>query len=834
MYRFFAAACTVALLFTSVDSHAQSVSVTDGRVVLENDVIRYVVSAPSEPASIDAISFFDLRTNAELLSSDESVSLFELSLNNRLVSSSDPVWRFDAERSRVMANGGREIVARYRAEAGAARGAIVELTFQVFPGSELVRQRIAVSSVAGSPVAMTYHNDGPHVVFPRLTVRAEQSPMQTRETRVATWNAEMVDADAAQFSYDERSEEEGWREGRNLAHNYMYHPVTTTRRLSPHGSISVKGPMLYTRVAPNTTWIALYEHGSPDDDPDQDYIRLEATSSGTQATIGVRTRSGAYFSGDVFSQDNPFESVWTAVGPSVSGNADSADAAIWEYLLTHITEHAASREPIIYYNTWGMQREERDRGRDPREVLTMQRVLEDVDYAAQLGIDQFVLDDGWQNTFGDWLPHPDRYPDGLAPLRAKLEEMGIVFGIWIATLANDADSEIAVQRPEWLIRDADGRPEIGNWDRQVFCFVSDYRDYYIDVSKRLIDEGGRYFKWDGIDKHLCDSPHHHHGDERHTPHERRQRYGYLLSRYLTEVARELHEYHPDVVVEFDVTEPERSVGLEFLSEGRYFWINNGASWYGDTSHYRARSMRLVPSLYHSFLPPVLQTAANYPHNHPEYMAQRYAVNTSLLGGFGFWGDLSTMTEEERLRVGAYVEAFNPVKETVARVRPKVEGLVGSSPEIYSYYDREAAEGQVVAFSSTPGRRTHVVDDIDAARILGVVRNAYDVGDDGLAIHFVFPHGEASREAYIRSNEGSGIRVARSTSWLEALEVSGSRLEFVAGAPGRHDVLWPAALGAPQVEAAEGVCHEVEDAGDGLTLIRVETGVPGSRVVISGR
>ena len=832
MNRLLLIACTITLLFISVDAHAQSAAVSDGRVVLQNDVVRYIVSAPGEPGSIDALSFFDLRTNAELLSDDRAASLFELSLNDALVSSSDPVWRFDSERTRAMANGGREIVARYLADSGAARGAIVELTFQIFPGSELVRQRIAVASSSSDAVAMTYLNGGPHVVFPRLAVRAEQAPVVTHETRVSTWNAEMVDVDVAQFSYDERAEEEGWREGRNLAQNYMYHPVRTPRNLSPRGATSVKGPMLYARVAPALTWVALYEHGSPDGDAEQDFIRIDASASDRDATIAVRTRSGAYFSGETFTEGEPFESVWTAVGPSASGNDDGADAVVWEYLLTHITEHAASREPVIYYNTWGMQREERDRGRDPREVLTMARVLEDVDLAAQLGIDQFVLDDGWQNTFGDWLPHPDRYPDGLAPLREKLEELGIVFGIWIATLANDPDSDVAQRHPEWLILDEDGEPEIGNWDRQVFCFVSDYRDYYIDASKRLIDEGGRYFKWDGIDKHLCDSPHHHHGDERHTPEERRQRYGYELSRWLTEAARELYEYHPDVVVEFDVTEPERSVGLEFLSEGRYFWINNGASWYGDTSHYRARSMRLVPALYHHFLPPVLQTAANYPHNHPEYMAQRYAVNTSLLGGFGFWGDLSDMTEEERLRVGAYVEAFNPVKETVARVRPEVEGIVGASPEIYTYFDREAGEGQVIAFSSTPGRRTHQLS-VDPDRILGVVRNAYQLEDDDLSIHFVFPYGESSREAYIRSNGGSGIHVVGSTSWLAELNGSSDRLEFVAGAAGSHDVRWPTALGDPVVDG-EGVVHEVQEAGGDHVLIRIETSALGTHVTVSGR
>lgn len=832
MSRLFLLALTVSFILGTPTAHAQSASVDNGRVVLENDIIRFEIHASTGAgAPIDAVSFRDIRSNTELLANPPSGSLFEIALDGALVSSGDPVWRFISHETRSLANGGLEVTARYRIESGPGTGGLVELDLQVFPDSPLIRQRLSIASPESASVAMTYHDGKPHIVFPRLSVDVQSDPVVTTETRIATWNAELVDASASTNAYDERAQEVGWREGRNLANNYMYHPTRTTRAISPSGATSVKGPIVFARVAPELTWVTLYEHGSPDDDPEQDYIRLEAASTGTETALSVRTRSGAYFDGDVFTESNPFRSVWTAIGPSVSGDRDAAEAVVWDYLLTWITEHAASREPIIYYNTWGMQREAVDRGLDPREVLTMERVLEDVDDASQLGIDQFVLDDGWQNTFGDWVPHPDRYPDGLAALHAKLEEKDIIFGIWIATLANDADSEIANRRPEWLVLDEAGEPEIGNWDRQVFCFVSDYRDYYLDVSKRLIDDGARYFKWDGIDKHLCDSPHHHHGDESQTPEDRRMRSGYMLSGYLADVARELREYHPEIVVEFDVTEPGRSVGLEFLSQGRYFWINNGASWYGDHSGYRARSMRLVPALYHGIIPPVLQTGANYPHNHPDYMAQRYNVSSSLLGGLGFWGDLKQMDREERLQVGTYVDAFRPTKEVMARVRPTVEGRVGGSPEIYTYIDGDAGEGQVVAFSGTALRHTHRVADLDADKVLAVVGNAYSIDARGLLIDFVFPHAEVAREAFVRSNHGNGIRVVSSTSWLKDVEVEDTTLVLHAGAPGVHDILWPAPLGAPRVGGSDGLSIETGEVQQGHVRIRVQTTRPDSRVVV---
>ncbi|MBB2488261.1 alpha-galactosidase, partial [Mitsuaria sp. WAJ17] len=56
---------------------------------------------------------------------------------------------------------------------------------------------------------------------------------------------------------------------------------------------------------------------------------------------------------------------------------------------------------------------------------------------AEVGIERFVLDDGWftgrrhdRAGLGDWFPDPLTYPDGLAPLATKIEAMGMQFGLW--------------------------------------------------------------------------------------------------------------------------------------------------------------------------------------------------------------------------------------------------------------------------------------------------------------------------------------------------------------------------------------------------------------------
>lgn len=60
---------------------------------------------------------------------------------------------------------------------------------------------------------------------------------------------------------------------------------------------------------------------------------------------------------------------------------------------------------------------------------------------------------------------------------------------------------------------------------------------------------------------------------------------------------ELTAYEPGLVIEIDVTEDRHSmVGLAMLAEGKFFWMNNGASGYGDYSQYRAKSEKFPGSI----------------------------------------------------------------------------------------------------------------------------------------------------------------------------------------------------------------------------------------------
>jgi alpha-galactosidase len=79
--------------------------------------------------------------------------------------------------------------------------------------------------------------------------------------------------------------------------------------------------------------------------------------------------------------------------------------------------------------------------------------------AADLGIERFVLDDGWfglrdddTTSLGDWFIDTRKYPQGLAPLVDHVTSLGLEFGIWVEPEMVNPVSELYRQHPDWVLQ----------------------------------------------------------------------------------------------------------------------------------------------------------------------------------------------------------------------------------------------------------------------------------------------------------------------------------------------------------------------------------------------
>ncbi|CAH0338574.1 alpha-galactosidase [Rhizobium sp. CECT 9324] len=124
--------------------------------------------------------------------------------------------------------------------------------------------------------------------------------------------------------------------------------------------------------------------------------------------------------------------------------------------------------------------------------------------AAELGIERFVLDDGWfgkrdndTTSLGDWDIDARKYPDGLKPLVDHVTGLGMQFGIWFEPEMVNPVSELYKAHPDWALQ-IEGRPLLESRTQLVLDLtrpeVSDYLFAKIDAV--LAHHAVSYVKWD--------------------------------------------------------------------------------------------------------------------------------------------------------------------------------------------------------------------------------------------------------------------------------------------------------------------------------------------------
>lgn len=76
----------------------------------------------------------------------------------------------------------------------------------------------------------------------------------------------------------------------------------------------------------------------------------------------------------------------------------------------------------------------------------------------------FQIDDGFETAMGDWLSLKSSFPSGMGHLARKIREAGFVPGLWLAPFVCSCWSRVALDHPDWLVRDDTGEPFAAGWN----------------------------------------------------------------------------------------------------------------------------------------------------------------------------------------------------------------------------------------------------------------------------------------------------------------------------------------------------------------------------------
>lgn len=280
---------------------------------------------------------------------------------------------------------------------------------------------------------------------------------------------------------------------------------------------------------------------------------------------------------------------------------------------------------------------------------SLQALIPLVEAAADLGVERFVLDDGWfsgrtdeRRSLGDWTVDRERWPEGLHPLVAHVERLGMEFGLWVEPEMVSPDSDLARTHPDWLLASPDGSvPPSWRWQHTLDLTMPAVRAYIIDALEALLTEYPiRFLKWD---------------------HNRVLMAGGAAAqtRALYALLDELRRRHPEVAIESCASGGAR-IDLGIVSRVHRFWTSDTNDALERQAIQRFTSI-LVP-------PEMLGGHVGAPRAHITGRTHdlSFRLATALFGHAGLEWDVARASDAERAVLRDWVE-------TVKRLRSLLHG-----------------------------------------------------------------------------------------------------------------------------------------------------------------
>lgn len=194
------------------------------------------------------------------------------------------------------------------------------------------------------------------------------------------------------------------------------------------------------------------------------------------------------------------------------------------------------------------------------------------DRAAQIGVERYILDDGWflgrrdeRRGLGDWQVDPVVWPQGLHPLVSHVRSLGMQFGLWFEPEMASVDSELVRTHPEWILHArADALPPERRFQQVVNLTIPEAWEHVRSQIDALIDEYRiDYIKWDH-NRDLIDA-----GDAR--DYGRAAVHEQTLATY--RLMDRLRADHPGLEIESCSSGGGR-VDLEMVRHAQRFWLSD--------------------------------------------------------------------------------------------------------------------------------------------------------------------------------------------------------------------------------------------------------------------
>ena len=275
--------------------------------------------------------------------------------------------------------------------------------------------------------------------------------------------------------------------------------------------------------------------------------------------------------------------------------------------------------------------------------------------AKKLGIELFVLDDGWFGKrnddnagLGDYAVNRKKFPEGLANFAGKIRKEGLMFGLWFEPEMINPDSDLYRAHPEYAVKTPGKEPTFGRNQLVLDLCNPVVRDYIVENVGKILDETGAvYVKWD-MNRHISDA---------FSPYIQNQ--GEFFHRYimgLYDILGRIFKNRPHILVESCSSGGNR-FDLGMLCYSQQIWASDNTD--------PVERLKIQSGL--SYLYPLSAIAAHVsdaPHqqtlrNSP--LATRF--NVSCFGCMGYEMDIRFLSPAEKREIKRQTEFYKKHRKT---------------------------------------------------------------------------------------------------------------------------------------------------------------------------
>ncbi|KHE70341.1 alpha-galactosidase [Halobacillus sp. BBL2006] len=280
-----------------------------------------------------------------------------------------------------------------------------------------------------------------------------------------------------------------------------------------------------------------------------------------------------------------------------------------------------------------------------------EKLLSIADRANELGIELFVLDDGWfgkrnddTTSLGDWFVDESKLPNGLAPLVEQMNEKGMMFGLWFEPEMISRESKLYEQHSEWIIHVPERHPSTGRHQLVLDFSNPEVVDYIYERMSAILSEAKiDYVKWD-MNRYMTEIGSIAHASERQmeVPHR------YILGVY--RLYERLLESFPHVLFESCA-----SGGARF-DPGMLYYAPQG--WTSDdTDAVERLSIQYGTSMVYPLSSMGAHISAVPNHQVKRMTSLKTRGDVAYFGAFGYELDVTEMTKEEQRQVKEQVSWY---------------------------------------------------------------------------------------------------------------------------------------------------------------------------------